>query len=47
MSFIIDTNIFLTLEEIGKVEALFQLKEILVPKTVKCEVKSFDLSMKI
>jgi hypothetical protein len=44
MSFVVDTNIFLTLYEIGQLPALFQLNEILVPKTVKNEVKTVDLT---
>lgn len=44
MSFVIDTNVFLTFEEINQLSALWQLTEILVPTTVKCELRTFDLS---
>jgi hypothetical protein len=42
MSFVIDTNIIITLREINQLRALSQLKEILVPRTVKNEIKDFD-----
>jgi CRISPR/Cas system-associated protein Csx1 len=46
MSFVVDTNIVITLIDIGQVRALSKLKEVLIPQTVKNEIRDFDSQLR-
>ena len=41
MSFVLDTNFAITLKEINQLNSLSKLKKVLIPKTVKNEMKDF------